>query len=130
MEIGPRDLDRGVVTLVTRLGEKAEVPREKVTSSVRETLGDLAKNLLDMANRQMQGRIAIPRTLEEATAAVGKGVAVVPWCQARGCAEILEGRTGGSILGTDVGGNRLPEIPENCIVCGKEGIPTLLARTF
>ena len=62
--------------------------------------------------------------------AVGKGVAVVPWCQARGCAEILEGRTGGSILGTDVGGNLPPEVQGTCIVCGKEGAPTLLARTF
>ncbi|MDD1663070.1 MAG: proline--tRNA ligase, partial [Methanomicrobiales archaeon] len=63
-------------------------------------------------------------------AAVGKGVAVVSWCGQRGCADLLEEKTGGSILGTNVGGNRLPEIAKNCIVCGKEGAPTLLARSF
>ena len=130
LEVGPRDLDRGVVTMVTRLGGKTEIPREEATSDVRKILADLAKTLLDRATGEMRGRIATPRTLEETADAVGRGVAVVPWCRSRGCAGVLEGRTGGSILGTDVEGNRLPEIPEKCIVCGKEGVPTLLARTF
>jgi prolyl-tRNA synthetase len=130
IEIGPRDLDRDVVTLVSRLGEKSEVPREKGLTSVGETLKDLTKILLGRATLGMRDRIFAPRTLEEASAAVGKGVAVIPWCQAKGCADLLEGTTGGSILGTDAEGNLLPVVQKNCIVCGKEGSPTLLARTF
>jgi len=130
LEIGPRDLDRGVVTLVTRLGEKAEAPRDALVPSVQKTLSALGKTLFDRADTSMRSRIAVPNTLGEATAAVQKGVALVSWCRARECADLLEKETGGSILGTDVGGNALPDVAKTCIVCGKEGVPTLLARTF
>jgi prolyl-tRNA synthetase len=130
IEIGPRDLDRGVVTLVTRLGEKSEVPRDGIGTSVAGVLKGLSATLLDRAALAMRSRVSAPRTMEEAAAAVQKGVAVIPWCRARECADILEEKTGGSILGTDMGGNGLPETGGACIVCGKEGAPTLLARTF
>jgi prolyl-tRNA synthetase len=130
LEIGPRDLDRGVVTLVTRLGTKSEAPRVTVTDSVREILPGISRALLGNASSGMENRITAPQTLEEAAAAVGRGVAVVSWCGQRECAGLLEEKTGGSILGTDVGGNRLPEVAKNCIVCGKGGTPTLLARSF
>ncbi|HVN66238.1 MAG TPA: proline--tRNA ligase [Methanomicrobiales archaeon] len=130
IEIGPRDLDRGVVTLVTRMGKKAEGSRESVTRIVREVLSGLSEILLEKASSEMWSRITTPRTMEEAKAAVERGVAVVSWCRQRKCANLLEEKTGGSILGTDVGGNRLPEISKNCIVCGKEGVPTLLSRSF
>jgi prolyl-tRNA synthetase len=130
IEIGPRDLDRGVVTLVTRLGEKSEIPRGSAPASLAGVLSGLGRDLFARAESGMRNRITAPRTLEEASAAVGRGVAVIPWCHARECAELLEEKTGGSILGTDVGGNLLPEVPGSCILCGKEGTPTLLARTF
>ena len=130
IEIGPRDLDRRVVTLVTRLGEKTEAPREGVISTVASMLTGLAGTLLSRAASEMGNRIGAPRTLEEVPAAVGRGVAVVSWCQARECAAVLEEKSGGSILGTDVGGNRLPGVSKNCIVCGKEGRTTLLSRAF
>jgi prolyl-tRNA synthetase len=130
IEIGPRDLDRGVVTLVTRMGKKAEGSRESVTRIVREVLSGLSEILLEKASSEMWSRITTPRTMEEAKASVERGVAVVSWCRQRKCANLLEEKTGGSILGTDVGGNRLPEISKNCIVCGKEGVPTLLSRSF
>ncbi|HTY53032.1 MAG TPA: proline--tRNA ligase [Methanomicrobiales archaeon] len=130
IEIGPRDLDRGVVTLVTRLGEKSEVPREGIGAFVAGVLKGLSATLLDRAATTMRSRVSAPRTMEEAADAVQKGVAVITWCRARECGDILEEKTGGSILGTDMGGNGLPETGGACIVCGKEGAPTLLARTF
>jgi len=130
LEIGPRDLDRKVVTLVTRLGEKSEAPRDSIVSSVAGALSDLNRGLSERATTDIRGRITAAGTLDQASAAVERGVAVVSWCQKRECADILEEKTEGSILGTDIGGNRLPEVPRPCIVCGKEGTPTLLARTF
>jgi prolyl-tRNA synthetase len=130
LEIGPRDLDGGVVTLVTRLGEKTQAPRGSLGSSVGKVLSDLGRALLERAGSKMENRITAPRTLDETSAAVEKGVAVVSWCGGRGCAELLEGKTGGSILGTDIGGNRIPEGSQKCMVCGKPGTPTFLARTF
>jgi prolyl-tRNA synthetase len=130
LEVGPRDLDRGVVTLVTRLGEKSEVPGASVVAAVQGILAGLSGALLGRAAAEMRGRVTAPRTMEEAKAAVGKGVAVVSWCQSRECADLLEEQTEGSILGTDGGGNQLPEIREKCIVCGKEGTPTLVSRSF
>ena len=130
LEIGPRDLDRKVVTLVTRLGEKAEVPRDSLVSSVAGVLSDLGRILLERASLEIRNRITAPRTMEEASAAVERGVAIISWCGERECADLLEEKTGGSILGTDAGGDLIPEISGSCIVCGKEGTPTLLARTF
>jgi prolyl-tRNA synthetase len=130
LEIGPRDMDRGVVTLVTRVGARSEAPREGLAAAIGEVLPALSRALLEKASSAMRERITAPRTVEEAAAAVGRGVAVVSWCRQRGCAELLEDQTGGSILGTDTGGNQLPETSKNCIVCGKEGTPTLLARSF
>jgi prolyl-tRNA synthetase len=130
LEIGPRDLDRKVVTLATRLGEKSEIPRDSVVSSVMGILSDITRALSDRAATEIRGRVTAAGTLDQASTAVETGVAVISWCQQRECADILEEKTGGSILGTDIGGNRLPEIPRPCIICGKEGTPTLLARTF
>jgi prolyl-tRNA synthetase len=130
IEIGPRDLDHGVVTFVTRLGEKSEAPRDALVPSLAGILPGLSGILLEKATLAMRNRITAPLTLEEASAAVGRGVAVISWCQQRECAEILEGKMGGDILGTDAGGNQLPGVPGSCIVCGKEGTPTLMARTF
>jgi len=130
LEIGPRDLDHRVVTLVTRLGGRSEASQAAVATSVRELLYGLSRALMEKASSEMGDRIAAPRTMEEAVQVVGKGLAVVSWCGRRKCADLLEEKTEGSILGTDAGGNRIPEISKNCIVCGKEGTPTLIARSF
>ncbi len=130
LEVGPRDLDRGVVTLVTRLGEKSEAPAPSVVDTVQGILAKLSGTLLGRAAVEMRDRVSSPQTMEGAKAAVLRGVAVVSWCGARECADLLEEQTEGSILGTDVGGNQLPGISENCIVCGKEGTPTLVSRSF
>lgn len=130
LEIGPRDLDRGVVTLVTRLGEKTEAPRDSVISSVARVLSDLTRILFDRATSEIRNRVTPAVTLDQASAAVEKGVAVISWCQGRECADLIEEKTAGSILGTDIGGSQIPDTNGSCIVCGKDGTPTLLARTF
>jgi prolyl-tRNA synthetase len=130
LELGPRDIDKGVLTLVTRSGDKKEIPQKLVNSAIKEEMKLFTENLRNKADSHMRNRIKIVQGYDEARDAIKNGVAVVSWCRQRECADILEEKTGGSILGTDIGGNRLPEIPMPCIVCGKEGTPTLLARTF
>jgi prolyl-tRNA synthetase len=130
IEIGPRDMDKGVLTLVSRLGDKKEVPRKLVNSAIQEEMKFFTETLRNKADSHMRNRIKTVQGLDEAHDAMKNGVAVISWCRARECADLLEEQTGGSILGTDVGGNRLPEVSKNCIVCGKEGVPTLLARSF
>ncbi len=112
VELGPRDLDRKVVTLVTRLGKKSETPRDSVAFSVGGVLSDITRALSERAVSEIRGRVTAAGTLDQATAAVEKGVAVISWCHQKECADILEEKTGGSILGTDIGGNRAPgDIP-------------------
>jgi prolyl-tRNA synthetase len=130
LELGPRDIDKGVLTLVIRSGDKKEIPRKLVNSAMKEEMKLFTENLRNKADSHMRNRIKIVQGFDEAHDAIKNGVAVVSWCHQRECADILEEKTGGSILGTDIGGNMLPEIPRPCIVCGKEGTPTLLARTF
>jgi prolyl-tRNA synthetase len=176
LEIGPRDLDRGVVTLVTRLGERSEIDKAKIISAIRLSLLKFAYMLREKATTQMRSRIKFVRMIEDATDAIAQGVAVVSWCGNVECAKDLEKQTNGSILGAlileknenqkaiiDTFHNELNEIESStmtqyekneliimlnsigqsklidqemralnntCIICGKEGTPTLLARTF
>ncbi|MDD1663977.1 MAG: proline--tRNA ligase, partial [Methanomicrobiales archaeon] len=118
LELGPRDIDKGVLTLVTRSGDKKEIPQKLVNSAIKEEMKLFTENLRNQADSHMRNRIKIVQGFDEARDAIKIGVAVVSWCRARECADVLEEKTGGSILGTDIGGNRLPEIPRPCIVCG------------
>jgi prolyl-tRNA synthetase len=57
-------------------------------------------------------------------------VAVISWCQQRGCGDAIETKTNASILGTDVRSQYVPATVGTCIVCGKPGKPTLVGRAY
>ena len=130
LEIGPKDLEAGVVTAVTRLGTKSRIPRADLTTGVREILGQLQDQLLARAGEDLKARITSTTTLAETALAVKTGVALAPWCGSRECAEALEQQVDASVLGTEVRGYGTEGTGAPCIICGKPGSPALVGRSF
>ena len=100
--MGPRDLDAGQVTSVTRLGEKSAIPRASLSSGVGEVLEGFAATLTRRAGEHVRSHANVVDTMEELSVVIEQGVAIVPWCGERGCADFIEETVNGSVLGTEV----------------------------
>jgi prolyl-tRNA synthetase len=80
VEVGPRDLAQGNVTVVRRDSrEKAPTPVDGAARYVRDALVDAQAALLDGSRRLRDERTATVETLDEAEAAAQTGFARVPW---------------------------------------------------
>ena len=82
VEVGPRDLAEGNVTLVRRdTGEKRPVPVEQAAGYVNQALVDVQDNLLAEATRLRDETIVDVRSLHEAREATVTCFARVPWSE-------------------------------------------------
>ncbi len=80
IEVGPRDLAQGEVTLVRRdTGEKRVVPIGEVEHRVTNLLELIQDELLATATKQRDERTADVSTIEEAVEAGKTGFARIPW---------------------------------------------------
>jgi prolyl-tRNA synthetase len=130
VEIGPRDLDAGQVTAVTRLGEKLAIRKESVVEGVRSVLDRFQAALLSRAEEHVRTRLRRAYTMAGITEVVTEGVALVSWCGYRECADRIEEETNTSILGTDVRSPFISEEQGPCVICGKPGTTTLVGRAY
>jgi prolyl-tRNA synthetase len=79
VEVGPRDLKEGVVTLVRRdSGEKVSVPVGEAAGRVPGLLGEIQVALKDEAAQRLADRTAAVDTLEDAVEAAATGFAELP----------------------------------------------------
>jgi prolyl-tRNA synthetase len=86
---------------------------------------------LTTAEENTKSRLCIVGSLDNLNSTLDAGrVAVVHWCQQRGCGDAIETKTNASILGTDVRSQYVPTTDGTCIVCGKPGKPTLVGRAY
>jgi prolyl-tRNA synthetase len=80
VEIGPRDLAEGQVTLVRRdTGSKEAVALASAGSSVADALGAAQTELLSQARAWRESKTAAVSTLDEAREAAQAGFAQLPW---------------------------------------------------
>jgi prolyl-tRNA synthetase len=80
VEVGPRDLAKGEVTLVRRDdASKVQVGVDAVADAVRATLDVAQAALLAEARAWRDDRTVAVATLEEAIAASAEGFARIPW---------------------------------------------------
>jgi prolyl-tRNA synthetase len=80
VEIGPRDLAEGVVTLVRRdQRAKETVPAAGIAAAVGELLAEIQGGLLAEASAARDARTASVATLDEAIEAGRTGFARLPW---------------------------------------------------
>ncbi|MEI6294111.1 MAG: proline--tRNA ligase [Methanomicrobiales archaeon] len=130
LEVGPRDIDSGVVTVVTRTGERSTIPIADLVNGIKSVLDGEQARLRERTESHMQSRLIRAVSIEEAANALVQGVAVVNWCGVRGCADSMEERLGASVLGTEARSPYLTGEGGNCIICGKPGKTTLLGRAY
>ncbi len=80
IEVGPRDLAQGEVTLVRRdTGEKRQVALAEVNAAVAATLEGAQADLLAQATEFRDERTVDVATVEEAREAARSGFARIPW---------------------------------------------------
>ncbi len=93
IDIGPRDLAAGTVTLVRRdvAGEKVTVPIEGLAARVVDVLADIQSSLHRQALERREARTADASTIDEARDAAQSGFARVPWDLIRDSETVLAG---------------------------------------
>lgn len=130
IEIGPRDLDSGQVTAVTRLSEKSLIRRDHLVDGVRDRLSAFRETLRSRAEEHLRAHLHVVRTRSGLAEAVESGVALAPWCGSRECADALEAEVNASVLGTGVRSGFAADEKGACVICGKPGTTALVGRAY
>ena len=80
IEVGPRDLTEGQVTVVRRdTGDKAQAALDGLAATVPGLLDDIQASMLDEATTRLADRSVDVTSIEEAREAAGTGFARIPW---------------------------------------------------
>jgi prolyl-tRNA synthetase len=131
IEIGPRDLEQGKITLARRdTGEKTPCKRDSLTLVV-ETLTDIEDNLRNRAWKVMEDNISTTEDLTEAKKLLNKegGIVEIPWCGQAACGQRIEVEVDARVLGLPVEDSEA--MSGECPCCGKKGDRRIrVARTY
>ena len=131
LEIGPRDLDAGKVMAVKRTGEKTSIELATVAEGIKRLLDEITGTLRERAEEHTKSHLCNVESMDKLVAAINDDkVAVISWCQERGCGDAIEEKANASILGTDVRSVYVPATEGKCIACGKTGKATLVGRAY
>lgn len=120
LELGPRDLEAGLVTLVRRdTLEKIQVPLEDVTTKIEELLENIQENLYNRALERRNTMLYEANTYEEfKNIAMNKpGFIKINWCGNMVCEEKIKEETG--LKSRCILEEEQPD--GNCVVCGNLG---------
>jgi prolyl-tRNA synthetase len=116
LEVGPKDVQKGVATLARRDGIKKAVPLDDIVAAVVSEGQELHSVLYARAREFMGSKVREVSGLEEARKQTGDGVAIVAWCGSEECGHALEDQVGANMLGEP----QYVSFPEAlCAVCGK-----------
>ncbi len=121
IEIGPRDLQKGVATVVRRDNlEKQTFRMETITEDVTTLMNTITDTLHEKAWQWMNSHVHRAYELDEAKRLLQKkaGMVETPWCGDADCGHKLEEVVNARVLGTPV--DHEEKVAGNCIVCGKE----------
>ena len=128
LEVGPRDIQNGVVTLARRDGIKKAVPMESLEEFLFGEAGDIQAALYSKAEQFRDSKVKGVASIEEAKAQTGEGVALVPWCGSEECGHQLEEKVEANMLGEP---QYVSFAEAACVVCGKvSGKRTYMARQY
>ncbi len=129
VEVGPRDVDRGGVTVVRRdTGEKRFITD---LEEIREMLESIQKELYERARRKMEENIVTVESKEEVIRELENGKMVRTfWCGSEECEINIKEESGGEIRGTRYDTEERVE-DEQCFYCGRPAKYTVyIARSW
>ncbi|MEM2339514.1 MAG: His/Gly/Thr/Pro-type tRNA ligase C-terminal domain-containing protein, partial [Nitrososphaerales archaeon] len=118
VEIGPRDLREGKVTLVRRdTSERVSVEEKFMVQEVRKLLKKIEKNLFAKAKAHLNNSIHIVKDYEEFKRLLDSkgGLLKACWCQKPVCEKKIKEETGADIRLIPL---KKEKVFSNCIYCG------------
>ena len=123
VEIGPRDLENGVVTVARRDSLKKQTCKmEESAAAVEKLAEEIASDLKENAEARMNVRVYRVNRLGEAKSLLKRkaGIVEVPWCGKDECGHSLEEQVEARLLG-------FPEdtketVDGKCLVCGEKAV--------
>ncbi|HVF52942.1 MAG TPA: proline--tRNA ligase [Actinomycetota bacterium] len=121
IEIGPKDVAAGQVTLAERVsGEKLQLSVDETVAGMAGRLKDIQRSLFDDARRFRDDNTHHFTTYDELREGIGaeSGFWVGAWCGERGCEEKVSGDTKATIRVLPLE-QTAPGAP--CVVCGNTG---------
>lgn len=130
VELGPRDIDNGVVTAVTRKKEKSTIPAASLVEGVQALLEQVRSTLVTTSDQHLASHLNLIETMDDLKSAIEEGVAIVHWCGDKACADRIEEQTDASVLGTEVRSPLVTKTEGRCLVCGRAGTTTLIGRSY
>jgi prolyl-tRNA synthetase len=130
VELGPRDLDNGVVTAVTRSKEKSTIPAASLIEGVQALLEQVRNTLATTGGQHLAAHLKQVEMMDDLKVAIEEGVAIVHWCGDKACADRIEEETEASVLGTEVRSSLVTKTEGPCLVCGRAGTTTLIGRSY
>ncbi|MFD0959519.1 proline--tRNA ligase [Paenibacillus chungangensis] len=131
LELGPRDMDNGVVVLVSRItGEKRIVKQDELTGEVSKMLEETQDAMYERAKQFRQDNFAAVDTLDEMKSFMEekRGFVESGWCGSAACEKQVKEETGAT-------SRNIPFEPatkkEVCLVCGDASKHTVVfARAY
>ncbi len=125
IEIGPKDLENGVVTVARRdTGEKTTLSLDgladgRFEKSVSKLLEDIQSNLFEKAKklRDEKTHSATDMTEFERILNENQGIIKAMWCGEEGCEDAIKDKTGASSRCISFGNEKLSD---KCVCCGKD----------
>ncbi len=126
IEIGPKDIEKGQAVLVNRLNrEKSFIKLENISSSLKELLGQIHKDLFERAKNFREQNTRDGEQFEDLVKIIenNRGFVRSGWCGKSKCEELVKEKTAATIrviLDKKVSGF------ERCVVCGKDAENTVI----
>ena len=120
IEIGPRDLKQGQVTLARRdTFEKTVVKEENVTDAVTKLLEDIQRSLFEKAKKFLEENITTVTAYKDFKKILKEkgGFIRACWCGSSDCEKNVKEETGATIRIVPI---EKEKIFANCIYCGEE----------
>ena len=119
IEIGPRDIENGVVTCSRRdkLGEKFTLEIATIADKMPEILQDIHDNMYLKAKAFRDSHIKIVNDMDELKSAVDSGnFALGMWCGCRECEDKLKAEM--QVTTRNMPFDQTP-VGDRCVICGK-----------
>ena len=125
VEIGPRDIENGAVTLVKRnTGEKITIKKEELVEQIKSLFEVIHKEMYEKAYRYLLEHVTEVTNKEEFDKAMVKGgYAKMMWCGNQCCEDKIKEETNATARCLPF--NQMP-FGDTCPVCGKKATKVVL----
>lgn len=125
VEIGPRDIENGVVTIAKRNdGTKIQVKKEEMVETVVSLMETIHQEMYEKAYRYLLDHVTEVHSLEELDAALEKGgYAKMMWCGDQECEDEIKRLTTATARCMPFNQQK---IGDTCPVCGKKASKVVL----